>query len=104
MNDDLTAKLGAIKEAHGDIYITEFDGQEIAFRRPTRFEYRTFKADRADDTKKTVADERLTQTCVVYPEALVLGALFDKYPALASVLAGEIHEAAGGAKLEVKKA
>lgn len=112
MTDETTAKLADLKAKHGTIWVAEVgergeDGATedgvVAYRRPTRLEFRAFKANRADDEKAKIAEELLCKSAVVYPDAVAFDALLDKLPALAQVLAQQIVAAGGGVPLEAKK-
>jgi len=99
-------QLESLKERHGEIFLVEIlEGETLAFRRPSRAEYKRFKAQALDDHKRIEADEQLVRSVVVYPEGAELEALLDRKPALATSLAGEVLEVAGAVQgLQVKKA
>lgn len=104
MNAETEAKIEELRSKYGSLYVVDLgDDGILAFRRPTRLEFRGYKQNRQDDSKRVVADEILVKAVVVYPDPEAVEALMDRLPALATNLQGEILEAAGGIRLEVKK-
>jgi hypothetical protein len=101
-----SAKLEALKAQHGELFVIETDdGEALAFRRPTRAEYKRFKANALDEQKRMDADEQLVRAVTIYPDAEGFAALLDRKPALATSMAGEVLKVAGAVQgLEAKKA
>ena len=98
------ALLAKLRAEHGTVFeVEDEDFGLVVFRRPTKLEFRTFKSDRDDDSKKVVADEIFAAKVVVYPESAAFTALLDKFPVLATNVAGEAMKKAGGGKLDAKK-
>ncbi len=102
MIDD--AKIAELKAKHGELFAIELDEDEIVvFRRPTRLEFRAYKSNSQDESKRAVADEILCKSVVVYPEGDACEALLDKLPAASLTLAKAIVEKSGGTQASAKK-
>lgn len=100
-----TDKLEAdLKAKYGQVFRYEAEGlPTIYFRKPSRLEYRAFKAARGDESKKFAADEILACACVVHPDRVAFESILDADPVLATSVSGKILESSGGASAEVKK-
>lgn len=84
------------KSEHGEVHVLTAEGGEaVICRRPTRGEYRKFKADRADDAKRIMAVESLFLSCLVHPPPAEFDAVLDRRPALADVFGVKLLELAG---------
>jgi hypothetical protein len=93
-----------LKEEHGEVWVIEVDGgQPIAFRCPTRQEFRKFKAMASDEKKKPDADDLLAREVVVYPSKADFDALLNRRPGVSMRVAGAVIEAASGEELKDAK-
>ena len=73
-------------------------GAEALARGPNRNEWAIFKQKLGNDTEKVTAYEVLLP-CIVWPDRGELEKLFDEFPAMPEVWAGEIVEIAGSTRL-----
>jgi hypothetical protein len=99
--------LDKLRTQYGEIFVASpgADSEtEVVFRRASRADVRGYKSDKDHDTYKFVADERLDEACVIYPDRMGFQAVLDKYPFFAGPLAGQIMLASGGGEASAKKA
>lgn len=55
---------------------------EVVFRKPTRAEYKQYRARSHNDQLKPDAQEALCRQCVVHPSVEAFDALLEDYPAI----------------------
>ena len=76
--------------------IADKDGKwECVFRKPTRTEYKRFRAMALDERLKPEAQEWLARVTVVHPSAEGFDALLEEYPALGDVAGDELSRLVG---------
>ncbi len=96
---DLKAKhsLGA-----GELAILESNGESVAVRKPTRGEWKRFKAMASDEKKRSGAGEALFRDCCIFPDDVE--ALLERLPAIGEMGAAQALKLAGADdEAEVKK-
>jgi hypothetical protein len=76
---------------------------ECVFRKPTRAEYKRFRAMAHNSSTLPDAQENLARTCVVFPSPEGFDALLEDYPAIPEAAASEIGEIMGMAVDETVK-
>lgn len=76
---------------------------ECVFRKPTRSEYKRFRAMAVNDAQKPEAQEWLAVQCVVYPTREGFDDLLNDYPAIPEGAAGELIALTGMAVNESSK-
>lgn len=78
------------KYPQGIVHIVGKDNRyECVFRAPTRSEYKMFRANAHNDTRKADANETLARQCVVHPSKDAFEALLDKFPAIPEALSND---------------
>lgn len=105
--DEKNKIIEDLKKAHGEVYVSspKCDSETfVVFKKAGRAETRAYKSDRDNDAYKFLADERLCQVCVVYPDKKGFEALLDQFPFYSGPLAFEIITASGGGDASSKKA
>ena len=96
LSDETIQQLKA-KHGEGNVYSTTFEhAGQIAFRRPTQFEFDRFIA-RVDD-ERAAAVRDLVDACVLFPTGKEFSELSAQFPGLAFELGRRIREAASGGK------
>jgi hypothetical protein len=90
-------RIEALRREHDDLVVIGTKLGRVAFRPPTSGEYQRLQ-DKLGDSKKSnaAAMREFVVCCRVYPEASDFMAVLDRYPALVTVAADALHEAAGG--------
>ncbi len=71
------------------------DAWECVFRRPTRAEFKRFRAQLHNDEQKADAQENLARSCVVHPPATGFDALLEDFPAIPEACGKALGELAG---------
>lgn len=100
-------RLEALKQKHGadKVFVLERGGEQLAFRKASRAEYRRYAMRMQDPADRFDANEELVKACFVEPEPAALDTLLEEFPGLVTDLGGEIALVAGmHAKAEAKKA
>lgn len=89
--------LERLRDDHAgeDLYLLSSRDAAIVVRKPTRPEYKRFRAQSADPAKRDIAMESLVKSVLVHPSAKEFDALLDRLPALCEEFAGEVLEFAG---------
>lgn len=94
-----------LKAQHGDDNVYVLDNADVAFRRPTRAEWRAVKTSHADPAKRPLANDQLASLVVIHPDKAAFDALCERFPALADVVANNASAAAqNAATTDAKKA
>lgn len=75
-------KLQELKNQHGELLAFEVEGQAVAFRRPTRADYKRFKMEVMNEKTKATATDNLAFSCLVHPERTDFNAIVDRWPSL----------------------
>jgi len=68
---------------------------EVVLRKPTRAEYKRFRAMAANEMQRADAQETLARSCVVFPPPAAFDALLDDYPAAADACADAMMDLVG---------
>lgn len=68
---------------------------EVVLRKPTRPEYKRFRAMATSESQKADAQEVLARSCVVFPAPAAFDALLEEYPAAADACASAMMELVG---------
>ena len=76
---------------------------EVVVRKPTRSEFKRFKAMVHNPSQAPDAMEHLIRTCVVYPSRDALDALLEDFPALPAAFDSQLAELVGAAADETVK-
>lgn len=101
--EDLKAKHGSAIR----IYIpeTKFDEEiEIFVKKPSRAEYKRFRAMLVNVEEKADALETLALACVIHPEPADFKKMLNDRPALADKVGGQLSDfCGGGGEAEAKK-
>ncbi len=85
---ELEAKHGRIGRLRG-----RDGGWECVFRKPTRAEFKAFRARAHNPPQRAEAQEILARSCVVFPSREGFDALLEDYPAICdSSAASELFE------------
>jgi hypothetical protein len=93
-------KIAELKERHGEgqlvaITVDSSTGEQVVIRRPSRAEWKKFRAHGSDDKRRQHAPENLVRECSVFPDVDRLNALLDRYPGLVETLTIELVQLAG---------
>jgi len=96
------AKVQKLRAEHGEVFELTEGGETILARRPTRADWRKFKAARADDKKKIVALEEVFEACLLLPELDEFDRVLERKPALADTFGQLLIEIAAGEDPEGK--
>jgi hypothetical protein len=99
--------IADMKTKHGKVFVSSPKADPdtfVVFKGANRTQTREYKADRDNDAYKYVADERLAQACVVYPDKAGFNAILEEFPFYSGPLAYEIIQASGGGDASSKKA
>jgi hypothetical protein len=94
-------QIEALKAQTPDGKLREFsatvEGKEyiVYVRRPSRAEYKDFRAAASNDKKQAAALETLLCTCVVYPSGAAFQAMLDEAPGLSETFGEELLKIAG---------
>ena len=96
LTDAESARLDALKSAHGDARCYDLGGRRFVIRKPKRAEFLKHKADakHPDVNVQTCAAEKLARTCLVpfdpagkvEDERAAFDALGEEFPALPDIL------------------
>lgn len=90
-------QLEKLRAEHGALWTLEIDGNDVAFRKATRSEYRAFTGDLiADKKNKLDVLDQLARDVVVFPARADLNELLDEYPAASARIVGAVTEIAQG--------
>ena len=101
MND---STLDTLRVEHGDVWLLELGTDQVAFRCPSRAEYKRFLARVSDDRKALPdAQEELARAVVVLRDRAAFGALLDKRPGIASKVVTDALKVAGAEEAENAK-
>lgn len=96
--------INALKQQHkGRIRACELDGETIALREPTRAEYKRFRSELTDESRRDTAIENLITTLIVSHDDDKKELLFERFPALGEILGKEIQDMVGFRDVEIKK-
>jgi hypothetical protein len=73
--------IGRTRAEHGDVWLLDVGSDQVAFRCPSRAEYKRFLS-RVSDERKALPDaqEELARAVVVAPDRATFGALLDRRP------------------------
>lgn len=96
-------ELKQLEVKNRKILVLRRDGYEAIFRRPTRDEYRKFKADLSNDEVKPYALEYLVTACCLHPDRAAFNAMLDEAPALSDSFGNDLVKWAGLGQAEVVK-
>lgn len=91
-------QLDKFKTDHGRIahLIGKGGGWEVVLRKPNRAEWRKFKADAANPSTASVAQENLCRVLAVHPpKGDAFEALLNEWPAIPEAFAGALHDLIG---------
>jgi hypothetical protein len=77
-------ELAKLKADHADIWhiIGKNDAWEIVFKKPSRPQYKMFRANNQNPARKADAQEILLRECIVFPLRERFDELLNKYPAI----------------------
>ena len=103
--------LEKLKAEHGPVYVIPFEDRytgekaAVAIRRPSKGEYKRFRAMGLDENQRQQATETLARAVIVFPDAADVQRLDDEYPAFLDKVGNEAYRIAGGGQqVEAKKA
>lgn len=100
-------KIDELKAAHPGVKLTLFkpEGHDLEFvaKPPTRAQWKRFKTEAPETSKRATAIETLCLDCIVHPPRAEFEQLLEKMPGIAASLAGEIAELAGTVETFEKK-
>ncbi len=100
--DDTT--LDKLRAEHGDVWLLELGTDQVAFRCPSRAEYKRFLARVSDDRKALPeAQEELARAVVVAPDRPAFGALLDRRPGIAAKVVVDALKVAAAEEAETAK-
>lgn len=92
-------ELQKLKLEHGEVWHIKGkdDAWEIVFKKPTRGDYKMFRANNQNPARKPDAQEILLRACIVVPPASEFDALLTKFPAIpeAEAVSEALSEALG---------
>jgi len=90
-------EIAELKSTHGRIahVVGKGNAWEVVFRKPTRAEYKKFKADAANPARQSDAQEMLARSIVVHPSREAFDALLEDYPAIPEASSSAIAELVG---------
>ena len=105
------ADLDALQAKHGSVYYvrsedSNTDGSpewEYAFRKPSRLEYKRYRAMRQDPATRADAQETMLRSALLIPSGTGIDALFDAWPAVAEACNGPLMKSVGLAASEATK-
>jgi hypothetical protein len=96
--------IDSARAKYGDVMHLSAEGFEVLVRRPSREQYRRFRAAVNDPKLKPDAVENLLRDCTAHPDAKGLDAILDARPGLAEVFGSAVLDLAGvGAEADAKK-
>lgn len=87
--------IDAARTKHGEVTEITAAGETVLARRPTRGEYKRFRAESLSDVKRADAVEHLCRSCIVHPDASGFDAMLERKPALADIFGAKVLELAG---------
>lgn len=90
--------LEELRTKHGQVWVLRALDEHVVVRRPTRAEYKRFRALASDEDRRADAPEALLRNCVVWPDPTALEALLERYPAMGDTFAVELLKIAGSTK------
>ena len=83
MAERLTVEqVDAMRAAHGRVKHIVYNGHDIVFRKPKRFEVQQHAMKLEEPAQRPFADEQLAQLLVVYPSREKFIELLEEYPYL----------------------
>lgn len=90
-------QIEAFRTSHGRIaHVVGKAGWEVVFRKPTRNEYKRFRAIANDPAQVANCQEVLARACIVYPEkATEFDALLDDFPGIPEACGKALGELCG---------
>jgi hypothetical protein len=96
-------EIERLREAHEEIAVLVYKDQDIVLRRPTRGEYKRFRATSFNEKSRDTALEDLVRAMVVHPDRSAVERIFDRYPGFAESVSKPVLELAGLVDVEIRK-
>jgi len=91
--------IAQAKAANGEKNVHMLEAREhdvaVLVKKPGRAQYRMFRENIADDTRKAHAPENLLLGCLVWPDRKTFEAQLDELPAVGDSLSGDLLKLAG---------
>lgn len=92
-------KIEELEATHKRIAVVRGNGDppawEIVMRKPTRAEYKMFRAQLTNPAQAPDAQEILVRKCVVYPDAAAFDAMLEDYPAIPEAVGDALRRLIG---------